>query len=228
MRERQASVLNDLETVIGAGYDLILEGFSSIKKAKEVKYKIAPSLIWEDALYWDRLDVALQRKQAADELALAGDFRGALDRFECIFDHLLSRCMGFSSPELTKGAPTLRWHYLHFDLYMSRAALNLRLESIPQMVLQDIETLEDGDFYERMISEKMHLQLVHILTLARLLSVDDNATFEECDTIWTFFDFIEQIPVKDDYVAHDEAILKAAVTAEFKVCMVHSMRLVRN
>ncbi|KAI5362565.1 hypothetical protein Slin15195_G062210 [Septoria linicola] len=125
-REQKRQFLSALSQVVGGGYHLTLHGFRE-KAAKSCSKKIAPSLVWPRAKYWERLQVVLSLKQEIENLLARGDYGGAGQRYGLLQGFPLHDRDRLSWQECydarTAGemAPLMRLTVLQHDIAMSAA-----------------------------------------------------------------------------------------------------------
>ncbi|KAK3722984.1 hypothetical protein LTR37_002130 [Vermiconidia calcicola] len=216
---QQAGVLRTLAIVIGGGYKLSLSGFSDHSLARGVKATMAPAIAWPRALEWDRLETAMQKKAEADELANKGDWAGAISRYSVLIDLQRSSTNSeFVVPsrdvDAVGYAAFKHGLFFVFDLYKSRASLNLRTGGNILCAYEDaqrIRNIEISRIAPRMLGQEFH---IGCLTTFFVSSRAPDALPRLKSMCHDYISLLSQYLPRDANAIHDQQVISAFYKAD--------------
>ena len=230
--DHEATILEHIQTIIGGGYHLTLNGAANTALVTQMQKRMSPRLIWVRALLWEQIDTAQLLKVEADQLAKDGHLVAAILRLFFIAQHLDLRVRQMDS--YYEGEPAeararsdaeKRWLLLDFDVQMSIAALKLKIRANDYVRQGEVllDMLEDAPEYNQ-YSDKMRVQHRLLTLQMSMVKHSRQPLYDRLHDMNAFFasveDFHSENPdlVLDEYVVYDHGRLVIVAEQLAHVC----------
>lgn len=207
----QEKLTKPLRALTGSCQKVKFTGAIADRAALEsLKDRMAPSLVWSRALFWDLYLTLRESKRIADTLALRGAHEKAADMYKAIvLDILSSMSSELPQPELDRdpAAVAAQDHFdvLVYDCCLTHDFLNLRTGASRKPMLPGCgKIFEDNDVAD---ASRIHLFGLSIVMLICTGKVGDDAQIALRQARGVIKTAVALVP-EDQYARHDFAVLE--------------------